>query len=135
MNENHKLIQFIKENNYIISNEEIEEINKIINKQENEKIIQKNEKFIKSDNVSSFRVILKNWEDYEGDEYEFHSPPDCMYFEDDNIHAENIQSFGGEEFTAYKKDGTEEYFIFYPNDDEEKIIVKEWNIKKLFKIN
>ena len=133
MNENYKLIQFIEENNYIISNEEIEEINKIINKQENEKIIQKNEKFMKSDNVSSFRVILKNWEDYKGDEYEFHSPPDCMYFKDDSIHAESIESYGGKEFTSYIKDGTVEYIIFYPNDDEEYIIVKEWNIKNFLK--
>ena len=133
MNKNHKLIQFIQENNYIITNEELIEIYELYN---NQRTNIKNEmiNFIESDNVSSFRIILKTWEDYEGDEYEFHSPPDCMYFKNDSIHAESIESYGGDEFVSYKKNGTDEYIVFYPNNDEEKLIVKEWNIKKLFKI-
>ena len=132
MNENHKLIQFIQENDYIVSNEELIEIYELYN---NQRTNIKNEMidFIESDNVSSFRIILKTWEDYKGDEYKFHSPPDCMYFENDSIHAENIESYGGEEFVSYKKDGTDEYIVFYPNNEEEKIIVKEWNIKNFLK--
>jgi hypothetical protein len=125
-----KLIEFIEKNNYIISNEEVDKLNIIIKKQSNEKIMEKYKDFINSEDVHSFHIILKNWNDYDDDKYEFHSPPDCMYFENDSIHADIIEYYGGKEFTCYLKEGKEEYIIFLPDTEEEFIVIKEWNIKK-----
>jgi len=121
------LKEFIKSSDYIITQEDIIFINKQIERQFlNE---QRTEFYKEADQFGIIDIEIKGWDDYDGEEYHFHSPPDCMYMGNDNggIHAEIIDQLGGSTFEAYELENSFEVFI---GDEENiKISLPKWGVK------
>ena len=120
------LKEFIKSNNYIITQEDVLFINRQIEKQflDEQRTIFYNE----AEQFGIIDVKIKGWEDYESENYHFHSPPDCMYKEneDGSIHAEIIDQLGGNTFEAYELENSVEVFI--GDDKNIKISLPKWGI-------
>jgi hypothetical protein len=115
-----KLITYILNNNLEITEEDINFINNRITLQK-----VKREEEINKEKYKDCEIVirtLKDWSDYNSDEYHFHSPPDCMYFENESIHAETIESMGGKNYEFYKLDNK---YIEISSKEE----FREWNFK------
>jgi hypothetical protein len=112
------IIDLIIENNFNPSNKDIKLLSEYIQEKKFDNLKNESEKM---------NIKLKSWNDYPGD-YEFHSPPDCLYnTSGDCISAEFIECFGGKEFIAYKK--SDKYFII---DNGYIEYFSDWNIQEIF---
>lgn len=112
------LIQLIKDNGYTPTGKDVHELEQYLEQLQVEKKVKDAEK--------KYTATIKGWEDY-GDDYHFHSPPDCLYHPDGRaVHASVMEYYGNKEYDIYS-DSKILFFI----DGSDVIEIEDWNLKDI----